>query len=81
MPFLSQYNKDTYYQHDITVDVDLNNLAEVMFVRFLIFFFSKCVLYFSFLYISKIVVDHNTPNLIISFSKVSFSINMTVQLI
>lgn len=35
MPFSSQYIKDTYCQHDITVNVDLDQLAEEVFVRFL----------------------------------------------
>ena len=32
VPFSSHHTKGTYYHHDITVDVDLEHLAEVVFV-------------------------------------------------
>ena len=32
--FSSQHIKGTYHQHDITVNVDLDHLAEVVFVKF-----------------------------------------------
>ena len=33
--FLSHHVKGTYYQHDLPVDVNLDHLAEVVFIRFL----------------------------------------------
>lgn len=35
LPFSSHHLKGTYYQHNITIDVDLDHLAGVVFVMFL----------------------------------------------
>lgn len=42
-PFSSHYIKGAYYPHDITVVVNRDHLAEVMFIRFLC-----CKVIFSF---------------------------------